>query len=416
MKNRSQSLLENIKNDFSSSLVVFLVALPLCMGIALASGVSPVAGLLAGIIGGLVIGPIAGAPLQVSGPAAGLVVIVFTIVEQDGLGGLALATLIGGLLQMAAGLLKKGEVFKLIPFSVISGMLMGIGTLILFSQFHMLFDQGPSSSFLGNLANVPKTLNAIINEPHFIVLPLLGFIILFGWQLFASKKNIAIPAQLVAVIGISAFAFFFPYEVKMVQVADDVFAKIGDGLLINNFPGLTLNIVLDGVILGLVASAESMLSTGAVKKMVPDAEVHYSKELFAQGLGNTLAGLLGALPITGVIVRTTANVEAGAKSKWSAIMHGLWLLVFVALGSSLLRHIPLSVLAVILVVIGYKLMRPKDLFQAARKLNYDNFILLATWAGIIFVDLLSGVCIGIALAALQAKPVREYLAEKTNLF
>lgn len=416
MKNNQNSFLENIKNDFSASLVVFLVALPLCMGIALASGVSPVAGLLAGIIGGLIIGPLAGAPLQVSGPAAGLVVIVFTIVEQDGLGGLALATMIGGLLQITAGLLKKGEVFKLIPYSVISGMLMGIGTLILFSQFHMLFDQSTSSSFLGNVSKIPTTLGAVASEPHFLMLPFLGFLILFGWQKLAAKKNIKIPAQLMAVIGISAVGFFFPYEVKMVQVADNVFAKIGDGLLINNFPGLSLSVVIDGVILGLVASAESMLSTGAVKKMAPEAEVHYSKELFAQGVGNTLAGLLGALPITGVIVRTTANVESGAKSKWSAIMHGLWLLLFVALGSSLLRHIPLSVLAVILVVIGFKLMRPKELVAAVKNFNYDNFILLATWAGIIFVDLLSGVCIGIGLATLQAKPVKEFLAEKTNLF
>jgi MFS superfamily sulfate permease-like transporter len=280
----------------------------------------------------------------------------------------------------------------------------------------MLFDQGPSSSFLGNMAQIPTTLAVVAEQPHYLILPILGFLILFGWQKLAAIKNLKIPAQLMAVLGISGIAYFFPYEVKMVQVADNVFSKIGDGLLINNFPGLSLSVVVDGIILGLVASAESMLSTGAVKKMAPKAEVNFSKELFAQGVGNTLAGLLGALPITGVIVRTTANVEAGGKSRWSAIMHGLWLLLFVALGSSLLRHIPLSVLAVILVIIGYKLMKPKELYQAIRNFNYDNFTLLATWAGIIFVDLLSGVCIGIGLATLQADSVKKYLSEKTNLF
>lgn len=415
-----KNILENIKNDFSSSLVVFLVALPLCMGIALASGVDPISGLLAGIIGGLIIGPLAGAPLQVSGPAAGLVVIVFTIVKNDGVAGLALATLIGGAIQVTAGLLKKGEVFKLIPFSVISGMLMGIGTLILFSQFHMLFDQATASSFLGNLTKIPATLSKVVSEPHFLILPLLGFGILFGFEKISKRWNIKVPAQLIAVIGIAAIGFFFPYEVKMVQVSDNVFSKIGDGLLINHFPGFTLNVVLDGIVLGLVASAESMLSAGAVKNLKADAEVNYSKELFAQGVGNMFAGFIGALPITGVIVRTTANIESGAKTKWSAIMHGLWLLLFVALGSSLLRHIPLSVLAVILVVIGYKLMKPAQIFKAIKEMNYDNFMLLSTWAGIIFIDLLSGVSIGIGLAvvpvALRAKPVKSFVAAARAMF
>lgn len=407
---------EDIKNDFSSSLVVFLVALPLCLGIALASGVSPVQGLLAGIIGGVVIGPLAGAPLQVSGPAAGLVVVVFTIVKEDGVGGLALATLIGGLIQITGGFLKKGELFKLIPLSVISGMLMGIGTLILFSQFHMLFDQNPASSFFGNLKILPKTFSAIIQNPQLLILPTLGLLVLLGWEFLKEKRKISIPSQLVAVVSISVIGFFIPFEIKMVQISENILAKIGDGIIINNFPGFSINVLIDGIVLGLIASAESMLSTGAVSNLKPEAEVHYSKELFAQGVGNCVAGFLGAIPVTGVIVRTSANIEAGARSRWSAILHGIWLLLFVAIGSNLLRHIPLSVLAVILVIIGLKLMNPKKLWTSLTVLNYDNLILIGTWLGIIFLDLLSGVCVGIGLAALNTKPVKDCLLGRTNLF
>lgn len=414
MREITKKIKNNIINDFSASLVVFLVALPLCMGIALASGVSPIAGLLAGIIGGLMIGPISGAPLQVSGPAAGLVVIVFAIVKQDGVGGLALATVIGGAIQVTAGLLKKGEIFKLIPNSVINGMLMGIGTLILFSQFHMLFDVGAQASFMKNLMAVPSTVLKVAGDIHFLFLPIIAFVILFGWTSIAKKFKIRIPSQLVAVIGISLIGFVFPYEVKMVQIADDVFSHIGDGVLWKNFPGFSTSILVDGIVLGLVASAESMLSTGAIKNIKANAKANFSQELFAQGVGNMAAGFLGALPITGVIVRTTANVEAGANSRWSAIMHGAWLLLFIAFGSSLLQHIPLSVLAAILVVIGYKLMKPSAIVAAIKNFNYDNFILLSTWLGIIFIDLLTGVCIGIGLAVIQAQPVRDFIKDKTN--
>lgn len=408
--------IQYIRNDFSSSLVVFLVALPLCMGIALASGVNPIAGLLAGIIGGLIIGPISGAPLQVSGPAAGLVVIVYGIVEKDGVRALAMATLIGGVIQVAGGLLKKGELFKLIPFSVINGMLMGIGTLILFSQVHMLFDQGTGSSLIENLLALPQTVSHIFSEPRLIVVPIIGFALLYGWGKFNKRAQIPIPAQLICVIGLSLVSLAIPWNVKMVEIADDVFSHIGDGLLITHMPSMSLNIFLDGVVLGLVASAESMLSTSAVKELVPSSKVHYSKELFAQGIGNMVAGFMGALPITGVIVRTTANVDAGGKTKASTIMHGFWLLLFIAFGTALLRHIPMSALAIILVVIGFKLMKPQRLWQALTNFSYDNFILLSTWLGVIFVDLLFGVCLGIGLAVLQAKPVREYLSERTNLF
>ncbi len=411
-----KKMMGHIRDDFSSSLVVFLVALPLCMGIALASGLNPIAGLLAGIIGGIVIGPISGAPLQVSGPAAGLVVIVYGIVEKDGVRALAMATLIGGLIQVLGGLLKKGELFKLIPFAVINGMLMGIGTLILFSQFHMLFDQGTGSSLVENILALPVTFSHILEKPTLLVIPLIGFVLLFGWDKLNKLYELHLPAQLVAIIALSVLGLFLPWDIKMVEIADDVFSHIGDGVLFTHMPAMNVNILIDGIVLGLVASAESMLSTSAVKEMAPKAKVNYSQELFAQGIGNIFAGILGALPITGVIVRTTANVEAGGQTKASSILHGFWLLLFVAFGSFLLRHIPMSALALILVVIGFKLMKPAKLWDAVVNFSYDNFILLATWMGIIFIDLLSGVCLGIGLAVVQAKPVREYLSQKTNLF
>lgn len=401
------SLITNIKNNIAPSIVVFLVALPLCMGIALASGMSPLTGLLSGIIGGLIIGPLAGAPLQVSGPAAGLVVIVHGIIIQDGIAGLAMATLIAGILQVLAGVFKQGETFKLIPNSVITGMLMGIGTLIFFSQIHVLFDYSSGSSFSANLLGVGETAMGVLREPSRLIVAALSLGIILFWTPISRKLKLEkLPSQLLAVILVSLLVPLLSVPVKMVEISNDVFSHLGDGVLWKNFEGLTLSMVMDGIILGVVASAESMLSTGAIKNLKPDTPAHYSKELFAQGVGNMAAGLLGAIPVTGVIVRSSANIESGATSRASAIMHGLWLLLFISFGAFLLNHIPLAVLAAILCVIGWKLIKPKNIYLSLKNFNYDSLLMLSTWLGVIFIDLLSGVCIGIGLAIARSEKVR----------
>ncbi len=404
--------ISNIKQNIAPSFVVFLVALPLCMGIALASGMSPLAGLLSGIIGGLIIGPLSGAPLQVSGPAAGLVVIVHGIVVQDGIGGLALATLIAGALQITAGVFKKGEVFQLIPHAVIEGMLMGIGTLIFFSQIHVLFDFKANSSFTANLVQLPDSLLGIFDSPERVIVGFLSlFIILFWGKISKVIKLSKIPAQLMAVVLVSLIASLFSFPINMVHIPDDVFAHLGDGVLWKNFNGFSLNVLLDGIVLGVVASAESMLSTGAIKNLKADAQTNYSKELFAQGVGNFVAGLLGAIPITGVIVRTTANIESGATTRDSAILHGLWLLLFISFGAFLLNHIPMAILAAILVVIGWKLINPKHLVKSIKEMNYNSLMMISTWLGVIFIDLLSGVVLGIVLAILNSQKVKTLLKQ-----
>lgn len=551
----SASLLSAPRQDFLASVVVFLVALPLCMGIAIASGVPVAAGLITGIVGGLVVGWIAGAPLQVSGPAAGLTVIVYDIVQHHGLEVLGIAVLIGGALQLAAGLLRYGRVFRAVSPAVIHGMLAGIGVLILSSQFHVMVDDTPKGNGIQNLVSIPEAIQKGLPMPelgtveertsrrdllqqfgalheqqvqlrelaaeqipitphdaehddaaHHRDSPLpdklqleplaakqqelstqlavlverldsqgvsetvrdpaalkhatdqsleqarialgdlqkghaegvrtsqadvqhgletvlgelknhdwaakIGFLTILAlvlWKVVVPAKLKLVPAPLVAVVVATAATAVLKLPVLYVEVPDNLWSEI-------HFPSLSVlqsvplgAVIQAGVLVAVVASAETLLCATAVDQMQSGPRTNYDRELAAQGVGNMICGFVGALPMTGVIVRSSANVEAGGKTRLSTILHGAWLLIFVSLLAFLLRMIPTAALAGMLVYIGYKLINVKAIKELQKYGWGELAIYAATLITIVCTDLLTGVITGIVFSAVKLLHKFSYL-------
>lgn len=391
------------KPDLLASVVVFLVALPLCMGVAIASGVPPARGLVTGIIGGLVTGFLAGCPLQVSGPAAGLTVLVYELVHTYGLAWLGVAVAGAGALQWLAGRMGLGRVFQAVSPAVIKGMLAGIGILILASQFHVMVDDKPRNGGLANLLSIPEAIvkGLIPSEDathHLAALVgLLTLAIIILWENFRPRKLDLVPAPLVAVTLASTFAWFTAWPVMKVAVPtawSDFVALPSLGSLADFQPSILMSIVA----LAFIASAETLLCATAVDSMHDGDRTDYNKELKAQGIGNMACGLVGALPMTGVIVRSSANVKAGGKTRNSAILHGVWLGALVFMVPSLLAQIPTASLAAILVYIGYKLVDHKAVRNLRDYSRWEVAIYLVTVVTIVATDLLTGVLAGLGLA------------------
>ncbi|BBO35821.1 SulP family inorganic anion transporter [Lacipirellula parvula] len=528
------------KQDFLSSIVVFFVALPLCMGVALASGAPVAAGLITGIVGGIVAGSLAGCQLQVSGPAAGLTVIVFEIIQRLGLEMLGLAVLIAGAMQIVAGGLKLGPWFRAVSPAVIHGMLAGIGVLIFASQFHVMVDDKPRRSGLENLATIPQAIYKTFNGPplageeerifrrhalqemadlhhdqinmrvhaaelipyahiapaspaleqveepqlktlipeqeritrHLLQLrdemitaegasdgqvhldaakvalqeaivrseaaeaalrsgkavdaiatqeaavaaidvaakrlrnhriaAILGIgtiVIIILWQKLSPRKLRLVPAPLIAIVAALLAAYFLMLPVFYVELPGSLWEEV-------RLPTLTLlqnahwgELLQTAALIAIIASAETLLCATAVDQLAHGQRTNYDRELTAQGVGNIICGTLGALPMTGVIVRSSANVQAGAKSRLSTILHGVWLLVFVVALGGLLQMIPTASLAAVLVYTGYKLVNIKEIKRLLEFGWGEVAIYLATLITIVAKDLLVGVVVGIALAA-----------------
>jgi MFS superfamily sulfate permease-like transporter len=393
------SLKKNFVSDFLASIVVFLVALPLCMGIAIASGVPPAAGLIAGIIGGLVVGALSGAPLQVSGPAAGLAVMVYEFVQVYGVGALIPLGILVGLTQILAAYLRFGLYFKATSPSLIKGLLAGIGVLIFSSQFHIMLDDTTKSSGLQNLFTIPQAFEnvfmdlstGIIHYPAIIGLATISTIIF--WNELRLKITRIIPAPLLAVLVGTFLATHYKFPVKLVDIPDNLFASFSFGGIADSFSIVNLKFIGSAIGMAFVASAETLLCVTAVDKMTKGAS-NYNKEMFAQGVGNMIAGLFGALPLTGVIVRSSANVESGGQTRNSAIMHGIWLLLLVLIFPQILGYIPMSALAAILVFTGWKLMNLSSIPGLWSKSRTEFLIYVVTVATIVSVDLLTGVIAG----------------------
>ena len=546
-----------MKNDLLASVVVFLVALPLCMGIAIASGAPVAAGLISGILGGIVVGSLAGCPLQVSGPAAGLTVIVYQIVNELGLETLGLAVLLAGMMQMAAGLLKLGQWFRAVSPAVIQGMLAGIGFLILASQFHVMIDDKPSGSGAHNLASIPQAIwkslvvpefapqevrqmrshllrevgelhrrqinlrqrlaehvphevgeatpeKRVLSKPTFDLkeliaqqqlavegmatiaqsvgefersiepnlrskrivnasanaveestaaltaiesseltvalrsqdesiaslnglqaslknhhlagaLGILTVLTILLWKWLAPQRLRMLPAPLVAVIVATIVANLLSIPVLYVELPNSLWedVRLPNSDLWANAPWTEL--VKVALLMAVVASAETLLCATAVDQMQQGPRTNYDRELFAQGVGNTLCGLVGALPMTGVIVRSSANIQAGGTTRLSAILHGVWLLVFVSALAFLLRMIPTSSLAAMLVYTGYKLINVKALAEL-RKFGWGEVAIYAATVGtIVFTDLLTGVLVGVAMSAAKLLYTFSHLKVKLDL-
>lgn len=517
------------KKDFLASIVVFLVALPLCMGIAIACGAPVAAGLITGIVGGVVVGALAGCPLQVSGPAAGLIVLIYDVIQRHGLETLGIVVLLAGALQLTAGALRLGQWFRAVSPAVIKGMLAGIGVLIFASQFHVMVDDRPRGSGIENLATIPQAigkalvigdfhdrelrqfrtetlrtvgelhreqehLHQVVIEGHgspalsreeliqeqeaiaaqleavavglrdfelqtgngersrrvreaaataheqsaaalaalrsgdleqaaqaqaaaasdleallarlknhsfAAMLGLLTICSIVLWQTAAPKRIRFVPSPLIAVILATAVAAVLALPVLYVEIPSNLWEEI-------HFPSAAAftavpwqSLLKYAVVIAIVASAETLLCATAVDALHCGSRTKYDRELSAQGLGNMICGALGALPMTGVIVRSSANVNAGATSRLSTILHGVWLLVFVAGLTFLLRMIPTASLAAILVYTGYKLVDIKSIKELWKYGWGEVVIYAATVVTIVAADLLSGVLVGIALAAVK---------------
>lgn len=521
-----------LKYDIPSSIAAFLVALPLCMGIAIASGVPVAAGLITGIVGGIVVGLLAGAPLQVSGPAAGLTVVVYEIVSTHGIAALGIIVLGAGVLQILAGLFKMGQWFRAVSPAVIHGMLAGIGVLIFASQFHVMVDDKPKENGIRNLITIPQAIakglplpesttagqrqfrtellkdvgtlhvqqialrdsiaSAIAAAPEGKEAPpvaapadaaaqqaaittrleelasrmaqnredfsnptkavevanlavsesttalaklqgdapqadlesqkaalggiesllgqlknhqwaakigMLAIVVLLIWQTVIPKRLKVVPGPLVAVAVVAVAAYLWSLPVLYVEAPDNLWSAI-------RFPSFgelqhqNITALIEAIcVMALIASAETLLCATAVDKMHGGQRTNYDRELIAQGIGNSICGFVGALPMTGVIVRSAANVQAGAKTRKSAMLHGVWLLVFVCFLTPVLRTIPVAGLAAVLVYTGYKLVNI-DHIKELRKYGWSEVgIYLATLVTIVCTDLLTGVILGIGLSA-----------------
>ncbi len=412
-----KSMFKEIKNDLPASIVVFFVAVPLCLGIALASGAPLFSGIIAGIIGGIVVGMASGSPLGVSGPAAGLAVIVFSSIATLGkFDVFLLAVVIAGLIQLALGFAKAGFIAYFFPSSVIKGMLTGIGLLIILKQIpHALgYDKDSigDDAFLqvdgeNTLSSIGSALNYI--TPGAIIIAVISLAILILWDTVLTKKHkifgMINGPLVVVVLGIVMFNLYKSGTLNFSLAEDQVVRlpvanNLTEFFSFFTFPDFsaitTFKVWEVAVVLAIVASLETLLCVEATDKMDPQKRVTpTNRELKAQGLGNMLSGMIGGLPVTQVIVRSTANISFGGKTKMSAILHGVFLLVSALTIAKFLNMIPLASLAAILLMVGYKLAKPA-LFKQMYKLGWEQFIpFVATVVGILATDLLKGITIGI---------------------
>jgi MFS superfamily sulfate permease-like transporter len=423
-------------DDLLASVVVFLVALPLCLGIALASGADPVAGLLTGIIGGVIVGAISGSPLQVSGPAAGLVTIVAGFISGGSLGleptadnprpGLVLLGVIivlAGGFQVLAGLLRLGQWFRAVSPAVVHGLLAGIGVLIFVGQLQVMIDDRPHHEGWQNVFDIPQVIRVglgLESSPggtdgqlaFWIGIATLGVALL--WKPLAPRSLRLVPSALVGILVATGIAALLEARVHHVNVPASLVEGIRLPTLAAWSEAFSYPVLVAALTIALVASAETLLCAGAVDQMHSGPRTRYDQELVAQGVGNVLCGLVGGLPMTGVIVRSAANVEAGGRTRLSAILHGVWLLALVALLPGLLRMIPTAALAAILVLTGYKLMHPRTVFELSRFGKGEVIVYLGTMLTIVFTDLLQGVAVGMALAMLKLLWTFSHLAIRTE--
>ena len=396
--------------DLLASVVVFLVALPLCMGVAIASGVDPAMGLVSGVVGGIVVGFLAGSPLQVSGPAAGLAVIVYEAIQSHGLETFAIIVLIAGLVQILAGVLKVGQWFRAVAPAVIYAMLAGIGVLIFLSQSHVMLDIKPQASSWENLLALPTSLAkvAVIEEGSSAfyagILAAVTLTILFVWNGVRGKfpKALAtVPAPLLAIVVATSIAAAFQFPVAYVTVPETLGAFIRLPAPEHFTVLIQPSVWGSALALAVVASAESLLCAAALDKMKKGDASDLNQELIAQGAGNSVLGIIGGLPLTGVIVRSTANLDAGGKTRLSAILHGVWLLVMVAAFPALLQTIPVSALAAVLVYIGYKLVNVQAIKTLLAQGRGEFGVYVITVTAIVFLNLLTGLMIGFVLSIIH---------------
>ncbi len=404
--------MKSLKEDFFASIVVFLVALPLCLGIALASGAPLVSGLIAGIIGGIVVGFLSGSSLGVSGPGAGLAaVVLYSIHTLGSFESFLFAVVISGFMQIIFGLAQAGYVRYFFPQSVIKGMLAGIGVVIILKQIPHLF--GYNSDPEGDFAFFQVDGHTTLNELFYmferidlgsVLISFFALFILVTWDKLAKHLSKVVPASLFAVLAGILLNFLFQKTGFLVLSEDQLVNIVSVSSLPDFFSKLTgpdftvwqdPKIYFVAFLIALVASLETLLCLEATDKLDPQKrKTSADRELLAQGVGNMVSGFIGGLPLTQVIVRSSANIHSGGKTKTSTILHGFFLLFFVVYAGALLNQIPIASLAAILLLVGYKLSNP-DIFKESLRENLSySTSFFTTVLGVVFSNLLLGIFLG----------------------
>ncbi len=381
---------EVMRHDLPASLVVFLVALPLSLGIAIASNAPVLAGLIAAIVGGIVGGALGGSPLQVSGPAAGLTVVVADLISEFGWAVTCFITAAAGIMQVLLGFSRVARAALAISPVVVHAMLAGIGITIALQQAHVLLGGESKSSAWHNVIGLPAQVIGA-HKPG-VLLGALVIAIIVAWR-WAPAKVAAVPGPLVAIVLVTVVSLVFPFQVSRI----DLDGSVLEALQLPALPDGNWGAVVIGIItVTLITSVQSLLTAVATDRMHNGPRTDLNRELFGQGASNIVSGAIGGLPIAGVIVRSAANIKAGAQTSASTIMHGCWILLFALPFAGLIDEIPTAALAGLLIVVGIQLLQPAHVETALQ--NGDFAIYLVTVVGVVFLNLLHGVLIGLALA------------------
>lgn len=398
-------LKENWRNDLQSGLLVFLIALPLCLGISVASGFPPASGIITAIVGGVLVSRISGSYLTINGPAAGLIVVVLAAVQALGEGDMLAgyrytlaAIAVASVLQILMGFYKLGRLSSFFPASVVHGMLAAIGLIIIATQTHVMLGVTPEPGGLFSIiAQIPHSLLNMNTQT--VLISFLGLEALIIWPLI----NTRIPASVIVVLIGLLFAWHFNFEQKTTASGAKLLVAIPDDFLSSfyfpDFSKITTLAFWEAVLsISLVGSLESLLSATAVDKLDPyKRSSDLDRDLTAVGIGNLVCGLIGGLPMIAEIVRSSANIDNGARTAWANFFHGLLLLLFVVLFTPLIQSIPLASLATLLVYTGYRLASPKA-FARVKEIGKEQLLMfVVTIAGVLAVDLLAGVALGIAV-------------------
>lgn len=440
MDKKNKNFISNFKDNFPSGVVVFLVALPLCLGIALASGAPPLSGIIAGIVGGIVIGTLSKSHISVSGPAAGLAAIVLSAITELGAFELFLCSgLIAGIIQITLGIFRAGSISNYFPNSVIEGMLAGIGVIIILKQIPHALGYDSDSLKMGNFAeggieldNIMQYLHTLSSSIHLgaVIISLVSLGILLLWDAIpALKKLRLLPGALVAVAVGILLNEFFKYSNSNLTINSEhlvtlpVPKTLDEFSMLITFPDfkgfLNPQVWIIGATIAIVASIETLLCVEASDRLDKQRRITDTNvELRAQGIGNLLSSVIGGLPITSVVVRSSANANAGATTKMSSIIHGILLLICVLSIPFILNLIPLATLAAVLLLVGYKLASPSKIKHFIKKGKYQYLPFLATILAVVFTDLLTGVAIGLAIAIffiLQGNMKRAYYFSREEL-
>ncbi len=410
-------LKESWRQDMIAGFQIFLIALPLCLGIAMASNFPPMAGIIAAMVGGLLVSRINGSHVTISGPAAGLIVVTLGAVESlgggDPLAGYhrALAAIVvAGILQVILGFLRAGRFVALAPASVVHGMLAAIGIIIIIKQFYVMIDVKPEGELLENLAAIPHALGEM--NPEIAVIGFTCLAIMIGWEILRPRLRLLqiIPAPLIVVAVGLAMGLYFDLEHPHKYSWHSTFYSVGpqellpvpqsflDGFAFPDFSMIgTTAFWISVISICLVSSLESLLSAAAIDKLDPwQRQTDLNKDLTGLGIGSSVSGAIGGLPMISEIVRSTANIQFGARTQWSNFFHGLFMLVFVALFPAIIHEIPKAALAALLVFTGYKLASPQEFYKTWEIGKEQLFLFVVTILGVLATDLLIGVAIGIA--------------------